>query len=870
MRQRLGIDPSRLLVVEFKSVGAGVREVFEERFNASVVDEHTNGQQVSRVLAVSEHGDSAEILAQRITELVATKGAPELAAELRLRRANAVDMAKATRAGSPIEEDLASNPQRAIVVETASWDPHIEQMLCELGLLPLAKTNETVDVTRMLVQFPTPDAVRNFEAEARHYISNETRQTLLSHSVRRNFFDALEWIGSRDRKDRMGARLRKEGFPDTVRFALDIDLWHPGTREGARTILVELRDICQRLGGRVIDDLRTSSLVLARVEANRALGEALLDLDFVAQVNLPPILPAAYTALFDDVQPLPDHAAPDGTEPIVTVVDSGVLAGHPLLRGWILEERDFDSGENTATDQQGHGTKIAGLVVYGDIARCLETGQWKPRAMVASAKVLRRDPIDGSRPVFPENHRPEKIVEDAIRYFHRERKSRVFNLSVGNPDDVYAGGRQFAWAEVLDQLARELDVILVVSAGNITSPPWPQAATTREQFQEELRRLLLQTPECRLFSPATAAIAITVGAIARSDRTDRHVLAAAPAGAPSPFSRVGPGYEPKDTQRSIKPEFVSFGGNYAIQNLDSDGPSWVMNDIQLGEPTTRLNSDGGRPLTTVFGTSFAAPGLSFAAAFALQSAAHTLGTAAPTANIARALLGACSQIPPCGSDQLFDREGTECWEKLRLAGYGQVDVERVVAALQNDVCLLTEDRLAEDHWHLYAVQIPPGFVSGRGKRGIIVSLAFDPPVRASRRDYLARTMWVEVLKGLTQDEITRYRSRQTGANNADSLPPSKLLTMRPAKTEVMWSTLQVRRHSWCRAPNLPVIEEHAEPTLHILVGCQQRFPSGEDPNQRYALAVRLWHTDMLVELHQQLQSRVRIRAVSRLRVERRG
>jgi hypothetical protein len=74
----------------------------------------------------------------------------------------------------------------------------------------------------------------------------------------------------------------------------------------------------------------------------------------------------------------------------------------------------------------------------------------------------------------------------------------------------------------------------------------------------------------------------------------------------------------------------------------------------------------------------------------------------------------------------------------------------------------------------------------------------------------------------------------------------------------------------CRAPALPVINTQSEPLLHILVGCQHRFPSGEDPNQRYALAVRLWHSDTQVELHQQLYSRVRARAVSRLRVERRG
>jgi hypothetical protein len=210
----------------------------------------------------------------------------------------------------------------------------------------------------------------------------------------------------------------------------------------------------------------------------------------------------------------------------------------------------------------------------------------------------------------------------------------------------------------------------------------------------------------------------------------------------------------------------------------------------------------------------------------------------------------------------------ETWDKLRLVGYGRVDVDRVMRALQHDVCLLAEDRLAEDRWHLYAIRVPPAFLGGRGKRGINVALAFDPPVRSSRRDYLSRTMWVEVLKGLTPAEIRTYRSPHTGTGEALNLPQKKLLKIRPTTSDVKWSTLQVRRCSWTRAIgkiNLPSVDGQEEPQLHVLVGCQHRFPSEEDQEQRYALAVRLWHADAKVEIHQQLRGRVRARAVARVR-----
>ena len=372
--------------------------------------------------------------------------------------------------------------------------------------------------------------------------------------------------------------------------------------------------------GEVTDELRTTSLVLARVSASTDLADLLLDFDLVAQVNLPPALPDAYGAIFDDIDPLPDHATPNGDEPIVGVLDSGVLAGHPLLRGWVVEERDF-SEEGTAADLHGHGTQVAGLAVYGDVAQCIESGIWEPQVLIASAKVLQRDRWDQETTVFPEHRRPESVVDEAIRYLHRERGCRVFNLSAGNRDDIYAGGRQFAWAEVLDRLARDLDIVIVVAAGNIAEPSMPDDVHTREDFQAGVRDALLSNPLARIANPATASIPISVGSLARSEapRT-RDSFAGAPSGAPAPFSRVGPGYESKPTQRSVKPDFLAYGGNLAVSQFAGGQARWVDRDAHLGEPTTRLNTDGGRLLTAVNGTSFAAPHVSNAAAWALEAA----------------------------------------------------------------------------------------------------------------------------------------------------------------------------------------------------------------------------------------------------------
>lgn len=582
----------------------------------------------------------------------------------------------------------------------------------------------------------------------------------------------------------------------------------------------------------------------------------------MAQINLPPILPQAYDSIVTAAPGVPEGNIPSGGEPSICVVDSGVLAGHPLLRGWVIEERDFDTGEGTVVDQVGHGTQVAGLAVFGSIADCLESGVWQPQASILSAKVLRAQPGFPDRPVFPETRRPESLVAEAIRHFHQTRGCRVYNLSLGNIEEVYAGVRQFAWAEVLDQLARELDIVIVVSAGN-AEPPWPEDCSTREQFQKAVVAGVLGEAQNRICNPATAALAVTVGAIARSavPRSTTAIFAGAPQDAPAPFSGVGPGYTVKGSQSAIKPEFVAYGGNFGVRNLGR--PDWTRVDIQLGEPTARLNVDGGRVLCAPIGTSFAAPQVSLAAGFAFQSAGNALSQPA-SANAVRALLGACSERPGCGAEWLLDPEGKESESKLRLVGYGQVDLERVSTALQNDVCLLAEQQLSEDHWHLYSVAVPPGFLEKPGRRGLTVGLAFYPPVRVSRRDYLARTMEVEVFKGLTAAEVRGRREK----GQLQRVESKNLVTLYPPKTVVSRSTLQVRRRAWTTTPKFPEVD--GEPRIHILVECQARFPTGLDPRQRYALAIRFWHADGTVQLRQELLQRVRVRTEARVRVEARG
>jgi len=726
------------------------------------------------------------------------------------------------------------------------------------------ETKDNIDTYKFLVQFPDADSIIKFKEEIEHYSNEENETFALPPGMRRNFFDSLQNIDNVSKEYRTGERLRQDGFPEEETFYMDVDLWHPGTPYVSR-LMNEVRQLCYKYEGEVTDSVHTSSLLLTKVHGSKKLGEALLESDFVARVDLPPILSEAYSCIFQNVAiPDPD-LRPSGSEPLVCIIDTGVIAGHPLLRNWVIEEYDFDTGEGTSVDQNGHGTSVAGIVVYGDIARCLEQNLWQPKVMICSAKIFYHDKKSDSAKI-PSHLRVEEQTEKAIRYYSKQRNCRIFNLSLGMRKEIYNGGRQFPWAEKLDQLSRELDIVIIVSAGNRFNLPIPDDAMTRSQLHCSVLNQLL-TEDQRICNPASASLALTIGAIARSDAVTtpqgeglRDAIAGSPSGAPSPFTRTGPGYSIDTTKSQIKPEIVHYGGNLAIQCVAGDEPRWANDYIYLGEPTIQKEEDG-RIVCAKSGTSFSCPHVSHAAALALKSLENTLGRS-PSANLIRALVGSTAVCPPCREDFYADEDAN-----LRIVGYGMCDTEEVIYSSENNVRLIAMDEVEENKLHIYQVSIPLSFVTTKGRRALTVSLAYDPPVRASRKEYLARTMWVEALHGLTPDEVKKYKAKFHG-ENPPSLPTTNVIDLKPVKTTVQWSTLQVRRKKWARSMLLRSPLNHSEPLLHILVGCQQRFPTGLDPKQKYGLVIHFWHENSHIELYQSLRShnRVRLPAV-RIRTE---
>ncbi len=706
-RQALGIDPARLLLLEMRLL-QNTERAHLERLGLQIIDEVEVRQPIDPPfygLKIRFTGEGA---------LQAFENAPDLAdyGASAIERQRASDGSiHATVLQVQFADLTTANAFRA-------RDDLPQQFHFAHGVsVPQRVSSRTA--YRIIMQFPDQAAINAFRLEEQAYTQRRQSRQALTAVQRNELFDALEGVRALNADDRRGERLDAEGIPEVrTQFLLDVDLWHPGTSQLAAQVIREFRDLVARHSGQVTDGPTSvaDTLLLARVRASRDTLTALLSHERAARVDLPPRLPETPFSIFSPIDP-PNPLPPLGEDsPLACVIDSGVVSGHPLLAGTVVDERDFDSGDGTPVDLAGHGTFMAGIVVYGDVAKCLRSGQWEPRVRLLSAKILRTSA--GGIGVFSDDNekRIETQIRDAIAYYAREFGCRVFNLSFGHYSRIYREGRQLPWALTLDEVARDLDVVLVVAAGNVITPAIPALATTQD-FQSEIREQLF-TPDHALTDPACAVNVLTVGAIARGDVSfdarrfpeRRPPLVASPALCPSPFTRAGIiEAAAGGVGRTVKPDMVAFGGNYC---LNEGGHGWNMSDPNLGEPSLRHDYEGTRLVKVGTGTSVATPFITHVCARVEHQLRTGRANYRPSGNVIRALTVHSADLSDAAVAWLGDglTAGEAERRRLRLTGFGMPDADRALFSTDQRTVLLAEDSLEEGHFHVYELALPQEYV----------------------------------------------------------------------------------------------------------------------------------------------------------------
>jgi hypothetical protein len=184
----------------------------------------------------------------------------------------------------------------------------------------------------------------------------------------------------------------------------------------------------------------------------------------------------------------------------------------------------------------------------------------------------------------------------------------------------------------------------------------------------------------------------------------------------------------------------------------------------------------------------------------------------------------------------------------KIRGYGRPDFDRAVYSMDNRVTLYSEDELELDKFHIYEIPIPGIFCEAKGERHISVTLAFDPPTRRTRKEYLGVKMRFDLIRGKTIEEVVRIYEAAKGNEEEMKLdPPSARCEMVPSIIRRQNSTVQRALH---------VIKKH--PPSHwgdkywLVVQCMSTKWTDPEimPAQRYAVVVTLEHREMLIDLYQ--------------------
>jgi len=684
----------------------------------------------------------------------------------------------------------------------------------------------------LVLAFASAEAIEVFEARLATLARDGT-------VTRKDILFALQDIGAWRPEDRMGRALAAQPPTADRPVVLDVELWPlelPPDRERMRE---QFERWLAESESQILDQINWPGLVMYRVRDVRGVLAALLRHRDVRTVDLPPRVgldPEFLTIELSDIPPPP--APPDGA-PLVGVLDTGIVAGHPLLGPAVGEAAGFIPPGRHAVDEDGHGTHVAGIGLYSDVADCLAKRKFVPELRLLSGRVFANDGDDQSR--FVEN-----AVEEAVRYFLGTYGCRVFCLAYGDRNKVYDGRHVRGLAYALDLLSRELRVLFVVPSGNLLPAELPE--NPRASYPDYLLE-----DRARLLDPAPALNAITVGGLANFEAdaaaqrypNEIESLPIARKDFPSPFTRSG-----FSVQGAIKPDLVAHAGNWAIRR---GGGSFSA--LRLGVLSLSRDFASGRLFRESTGTSAAAPAVAHIAAKALDRVGDT------ATDLVRALLAAHARWP-VGANDLFpgDNVHTAREKALRLLGYGSVDQVGILDSTEQVVTLVAEDEIANDHHHFYEIPLPEDlWRTGQRQREITVALAYSPEVRTTRVDYRASEISYRLVTGTSLNAVSAWFRRQPAAEvgrigeyaNGRSIPSSE--RNRGTLQRATWTFMNARDSNDFRL--FLVVTRHDKPWSRVA-----------ELSEAYSLAIVIRDGENNeARLYSQVQAKLDLRAQARVR-----
>ena len=419
----------------------------------------------------------------------------------------------------------------------------------------------------------------------------------------------------------------------------------------------------------------------------------------------------------------------------VGIIDTGISRIAPF-QGLVLETTFNHTYFAARWDEVGHGTLVAGIVIFGDEFQLSVKKEYVAKAKVLEIKALHFD---------NDNINIPQLLTD-IRNAKRVHGIRLFNMSLNIPLSKKYNDKYSQFAFELDKLAYEEDVLLFISVGNFGSKQLEDLLTTEAHPDHDYPTFfynLNQTSpihrceHTNILEPSESLNNISVGALAgnleNGDNTDITGVKEYPAYYTRKFhfdnlqsvNKQLLGRSQKNRHLN-KPDLVFEGGD-----LFSDEAGIEILVSPLADVNKYFGRACGTSLSTPFVASYAAEILNFYPSLKTQTV--------------KALLINCATFCKKKDLPAFNNDTTSLLK--RLTGFGRPEKSKLLTTDENSIVFIIEDEIMDKEILTIPINLPGYLKDSDNKLQFNISLCYSfMPVKDNHLNYLPIHMSFNLVK----------------------------------------------------------------------------------------------------------------------------
>lgn len=484
------------------------------------------------------------------------------------------------------------------------------------------------------------------------------------------------------------------------------------------------------------------------------------------------------------------ESSADGSN-VVCILDTGVASAHPLIApglygAWALDE---NWGADDHYPDGGHGTALAGLVLYGDLEPIIND----------SRRVILTHGTESMKLLAPRGFAATKppsygmVTQAAVGLVEVKRPNVVRSFCLATSTTDFLPSRPSSWSGAIDQIAAGSMLGDLVDGLPASSHPKRLVMVATGNISGGLAVEVLPTQS--LEDPSQSWNALTIGGFTRKEQisTASTLQPAVPGNHRSPYSRGSQALSSDLTP--IKPEVLFEAGN-----MSSDQSGFCAWDPAMSLLATGSNHET-EPFVPFWATS-AATGMAGHFLGQLQAAHPDLW---PETH--RALVVDSARWPTPIRRKFIGtgahwKTGTKADQQknLREFGYGVPDIERAIFSAQNDATLIAQTEIQPyalgldrktgvfNEMHFYDLPWPKHVLEALENEIVMMKITLsyfiEPNLngKAATRPDTYRSFGLRFDMKKRGESDTRFRSRITASQQkegTDSEPESSYWLLGP-------------------------------------------------------------------------------------------